>query len=401
MYDIIILGGGISGLYLGIKLLQKNKSVLIIEKTNRIGGRIQSIQYKNEIIEAGAGRFSECHKNLFLLLKKYNLFDKKYPIEKYSQVVLMNQPELSNNIEDYYKIIFDKSKNYKDEYLANKFTHEILLEILGSKKLVNHCISLYGYDGDILYSNAICGLNMLACDYYSKQFYVLTVGLEELIKRMKDDFLQLGGKFQLNTLIQNIYNSNNNQYLLESKNQKYLCNKLVLAIPPKAIQNLKPMNLPLDFLKFTRPIPLLRTYFYYNVSNPLIAKLRKIITDLDIRFIIPINDHLIMISYSDSITASNWYNLYYEDQNRFYEKILEEFYRVTGIKLSKPDKTFMEYWNEGIYVWTPGFNYIKHYNHIINPLPNLYICNEGVSKKQAWIEGSLLIANDVLHLCTI
>jgi hypothetical protein len=397
MEDIIILGAGISGLYLAIELLKKGRNVLIIEKSKRIGGRIHTLYYKDHIFESGAGRFSECHKNLFLLLKKYNLFDKKYPIEKYSKLVLVNsKKKFSDNIEDYYKLIFDKSNSYSDEYLAKKYTHEILLEIFGSKELVDHFITLYGYDGDILYSNAICGLNMLSCDYYSKQFYVLTLGLAELIKKMKDDFIQQGGRIQTDTNVENIYCSSIHNYVVESNKGDYSCKKLVLAIPPTAIEKLKPKNKAFNFLKYVRPVPLLRVYFYYDKPNENLVKLKKIITDIDIRFIIPINKNLIMISYSDSETAKNWNTMYNENKNKFYEKILKEFHTVTGMKLDIPDKTFMEYWGTGIYVWTPNYNYIKHYDDIINPLPNLYISNEGVSKKQGWIEGSLLIANDVL-----
>ena len=69
IYNTVIIGGGISGLYLNYKLLKtkKNKSTLLIEKNKRLGGRIYS--YKTKIrnvqysMEAGAGRFSENHKS--------------------------------------------------------------------------------------------------------------------------------------------------------------------------------------------------------------------------------------------------------------------------------------------------------------------------------------------------
>ena len=33
---------------------------------------------------------------------------------------------------------------------------------------------------------------------------------------------------------------------------------------------------------------------------------------------------------------------------------------------------------------------------MINPIPNIYICGEAYSKKQAWIEGSLETSNEVI-----
>jgi protoporphyrinogen oxidase len=60
IYDIIILGGGIAGIYTTYKLLQKdpNLSIIVLEATNRFGGRVYTAKYG---LEAGAGRFSRCH----------------------------------------------------------------------------------------------------------------------------------------------------------------------------------------------------------------------------------------------------------------------------------------------------------------------------------------------------
>jgi hypothetical protein len=104
-----------------------------------------------------------------------------------------------------------------------------------------------------------------------------------------------------------------------------------------------------------------------------------------------------MISYTDSKLADFWNSLYKENKDLFYKKILSEFTKSTNLVLDIPDKVFMEYWSEGMYVWTPGFDYVENYDNVINPMKNLFISNEGVSKKQGWIEGALLVANDVLE----
>ena len=50
MYDIIISGGGISGLYCAYKLLLNNPyyKILLIEKNNYLGGRIKTFKKKNK-----------------------------------------------------------------------------------------------------------------------------------------------------------------------------------------------------------------------------------------------------------------------------------------------------------------------------------------------------------------
>jgi len=86
IYDYIILGGGIAGLYSIYKLSKEypNKTILLLEKTNRFGGRVESIQLqpKNDpeyIIEAGAGRFSQHHPNLQALITEFGLASKIQP----------------------------------------------------------------------------------------------------------------------------------------------------------------------------------------------------------------------------------------------------------------------------------------------------------------------------------
>ena len=42
-YDVIIIGGGISGLFLAYKLLDTNLKVIILESSKGVGGRIKTI----------------------------------------------------------------------------------------------------------------------------------------------------------------------------------------------------------------------------------------------------------------------------------------------------------------------------------------------------------------------
>ena len=47
IYDYIIIGGGISGLYLTYKLMNSGKDILLLESSGRLGGRISTNDKKN------------------------------------------------------------------------------------------------------------------------------------------------------------------------------------------------------------------------------------------------------------------------------------------------------------------------------------------------------------------
>ena len=74
MQDIIIIGGGISGLYCALNI-NKNKNVILFEKNNYLGGRIYTdnftINSNKYSLEAGAGRIHSEHLIIENLLIKW------------------------------------------------------------------------------------------------------------------------------------------------------------------------------------------------------------------------------------------------------------------------------------------------------------------------------------------
>jgi monoamine oxidase len=75
---IIIIGGGLSGLTLAYLLSKKNIETTILEASDRLGGRIQTVSGVLETpLELGATWFSDLHPHLLSLIDELNL--KKYP----------------------------------------------------------------------------------------------------------------------------------------------------------------------------------------------------------------------------------------------------------------------------------------------------------------------------------
>lgn len=74
MEKIVIVGAGLSGLYLANLLQEAGKEVVVLEAADRLGGRIHTIQgVEATPMELGATWFSDMHPRLLALLGKLNL----------------------------------------------------------------------------------------------------------------------------------------------------------------------------------------------------------------------------------------------------------------------------------------------------------------------------------------
>ena len=125
-YDLVIVGAGISGLYCAYHLQKQYPKILIIEKDDRIGGRIftQKIVANNKdvYIELGANRFSIHHTKVMKLINDLKL--SKFLIndivdETTSQYISSKYFDYDNNIDlrKSMKIVLDIGKLYKKHKL--------------------------------------------------------------------------------------------------------------------------------------------------------------------------------------------------------------------------------------------------------------------------------------------
>jgi monoamine oxidase len=74
MEEVIIIGGGLSGLSTAYQLKKRGINYKVLEGQNRIGGRIETVLGKlNTPIEMGATWFSKEHVNLIELIEELNI----------------------------------------------------------------------------------------------------------------------------------------------------------------------------------------------------------------------------------------------------------------------------------------------------------------------------------------
>ena len=72
--DVIVIGGGLSGLTIAWQLKKRGLAVKVLEAQHRLGGRIETIYGEQHTpMEMGATWFNAAHKNLLALLAELNI----------------------------------------------------------------------------------------------------------------------------------------------------------------------------------------------------------------------------------------------------------------------------------------------------------------------------------------
>ena len=238
----IIIGSGISGLYLAYKLIkEKNengKNIKIYEKNNRIGGRIYTYENKENNLKysVGAGRLGKKHKYIMKLIKDFNLKDEIIYINKnkkyYINGKLMNEKELLKHHNSKYTTlnklwkyaIYTKIKtNEKNLNLHNYFSL-----FLDSNEVELLKDSL-GYISEFYEMNAQNALLTLRKDFdvENNDFFILKNGIEILCDVLYKYLLEKNVKIELNSILNQI-NEIEKEVIINNKKENY--NNLYLTI---------------------------------------------------------------------------------------------------------------------------------------------------------------------------
>ena len=122
-YKHLIVGGGISGLYLYYNLLKTKKvkaiDTCLMEKSYELGGRVQTINIdtpdnNKHVFEVGAGRINGKHKHLMDLIKEFGLNKKIIKISGETTFITKNKSLKSfrKTPYDYFQKLYRLSKKY-------------------------------------------------------------------------------------------------------------------------------------------------------------------------------------------------------------------------------------------------------------------------------------------------
>ena len=410
MKDIVIVGGGISGLYLADKLKSKFKDVTLFEKKDLLGGRVKTITHNKDIYEAGAARFHKNHTLLIELIKKFKL--EKKMIELPSKWSVIPQHNKGINFKDVHKLIkylVKKSKKYTKEELRKITVEDLCNKELGSNH-TKYLFDNYPYYSELSVLNCENAINMLDNDLSEENtFYVLAGGLTQIINNLEKSFKKNNGKIFLEHSLEDIkYDKISRIFTLTFNNlgkEKIIkTNKLICALDKTSLDKINFLNKNIKYLNSLQCQPLLRIYQKYPVKNgkSWFSDLGKVVTPFNknkLKFFIPINPEkgLVMTTYTDGKYTDYWYDKI-KDGTHEVEVMKEVRKLFKNIKIPDPNYTKVHYWINGACYWKKGKDSIKINKKMIKPLDiNLYICGDSFSLRQAWQEGALETSNQVYN----
>ena len=443
MYDIIVIGGGIAGIYTTYKInkCSPQTKILLIEKDNRLGGRVHTYRDNFMTVEAGAGRINGSQPHIMDLIGELGLKSKLKTSESSAvfspadctgsiESSVKDAPHTKNNrlLSPLYDNMVDmalgpstlpntglildlviaskiESKHYLQNHTLESFAKKVL-----NKEQVDYIKRSFGYYSELVIMNAYDAIKLLNALGPSNTFYVMNGGLDQIVEKMLDRISRNKNiTVWKGREVSNIkYHDPLFEIQISSHSMSYYCLKCICAMPKKNLEKLRIFAPIRSILKKVECGSLCRIYSKFDSDKILWFKdLPKMTTDNDLRMIIPINkkEGTIMMSYCDNFYADDWQDLYLtKGVKAVNQKLRNDIFESIGQHIPAPKRTKVFYWECGVGYWGVGADSEKIAKQMIQPFPKiqLFVCGENFSENgQQWIEGALETSEKVLAILSI
>jgi len=400
MYDVVIIGGGIAGLYAAykIKRFSSTTKLLILEKERKqkMGGRAGNEMFCGTEVVTGAG-IGRRNKDVLLyrLLKELSIKTTEFIVEpKYAKTI--------KQMSDIPRIMVELKKRYKSSIKPETFK-VFAKSIMGTEEY-NKFIITSGFT-DYENEDAHDVLYFYGMDDNSTKYKGFHVAWKELVWKMAETIGQEHFRFSCNVAAISKTNSDTFQVYPEFSGTYYSAKKVIIATAISGIRRLLP-----DFhmYKEIEGQPFLRVYGKFDKkSMDIVNQFVKGTTIVPghLQKIIPMDAEkgLYMIAYSDNKHAEILKtHLENTAQNRhFFCQLIEQSLGIPkeSLKLNTM-KHF--YWDIGTHYFKPldtrmyksRAEFIEKAQH---PAKNMLVIGEAVSSHQGWTEGALESVENVMY----
>ena len=411
IYDIIIVGSGISGLYSAYNILKKapKTSFLILEKYKKkwIGGRMNNENFYGVQVVTGAGiGRNDTNPLLIKLLKELHVpYKKSISVMNYSKLLHQHSEFDVVKIIDHLKKEYNKNPSLYKNLTFKEFASGILGDV--NYKLFTIYAGYTDYEKADVYET----FYNYGMDDNKGGWPILYIPWKELVHHLCGIIGYANIKTSNNVIAVTKINDSGKPCLFEittAEDDKYYCNKVIIATTITGILKLVPgASKPNSPYQQIHGQPFLRLYAKFDRKSTEILK--KNITNYTIvpgplQKIIPMDAEkgVYMIAYSDNENAlllkDHLKNTF--KNRKLYENLVEQSLGLPPKSLHIIEiKDF--YWPIGTHYYGPLRGDYKNRDEFINkvqhPEKGMLVVGEAVSTYQGWSEGALESVEKVLN----
>lgn len=414
MYDVIVIGSGISGLHCAYQLRKQTTNMCILEKEKRIGGRIETKYFDGNVhVEAGARIFH--HKQFYLnrLLIELGLARQKCRVSNKYLFVPQKKTYINKryivNPYNVLKIIVQKAFQLpKDE--QDQITLYDLAKTMFNTETIKCLLDSIGDYEPFMNMNANNAAKHYGHELHDKnRFYTLEKGMFQIIERLQEETCDI--PVYVGQEVENIrYISSTHPYSLKDhfeiyvKGEKrpYRAQICICAIPKIRLETISYFNPIKDWMNCVGNQSMISIYAMYNKRNIWFRYMSNMRTNNELRSITPIEPEkgIIQLGQADGEYVKYWKE-FSESYPRLKCEISKKIKETFGLDTNEPKWFRMFLWEHGAAYWNPGCNSEIIGNYMLNPYGRdipLYICGDNFSQKQGWIEGALNTSHKVVKL---
>lgn len=350
MYDIIVIGGGICGLYFAYKYKGK---CLLLEQLDRLGGKSYSVVFHSVTIPLGTG--VGLYNRDTLLLELLN----ELGIEYSTYLTDMENKECLTILAKLYKQLPTESISFY-QYISSVLTLDEISTLLSEG----------GYT-DYLEADARTTLLHYGLQYNYSKYLSFGIQWNKVIEKMSRSI-----NYKLNRTVKRLHGNS-----VVTDHGTYKAKNVIIATSISTVSKL----LDDEIYTSIRTHPFLRVYAYF--SDP--SKMKKHFphstkTYNILHFIHPMRDGVYMIAYTDGADAVE---LNKQLNGMRDIEIMEEYLTSLVNDEINIDNIVIAYWDEGTHYRTKAIDS----EHLRHPKENVYVIGECVSEVSGWTSPALEI----------
>lgn len=402
MYDIIIVGGGIAGLYAAYKMKQRNPNakLLILEQNERskIGGRAGTYSFHGVDVNIGAG-VGRKEKDVLLnkLLKELDVDTHDFvhsPTYSSTIVPICNVYKTFHKLKQWFK---KDPRNVSFQAFAQKYL---------SKEEYDHFVTCSGYS-DYEKEEARSTFSDYGFDDNYKKWTAVSIPWKQLVENL---IKHVGGKKivcgqYVSKILPKSEGRVSTQFDVITQDHVYTTSNVILATTIESLLKLVPSEQKTLYRQIHGQ-PFLR--IYAKMSKKSLAIMCEkvsgtVIVPGVLQKVISMNAEkgIYMIAYSDNQNAVKLKgHIENTSRNRdYFARLMEKALGLEKQSLGVDDMVAF-YWSVGTHYYEPlgvGFKRRSEFlDEIRYPMKGMYVVGEMVSTNQGWTEGALESVEEIL-----